>query len=147
MNYVRYLTGNYIINVSMLSWLSAQVLKFIVIYLIDRKIDFTRLLGAGGMPSSHTAFVVSMAAAVCKVRGFYSVEFAMALSFALVVMYDASGVRRAAGEQARILNYIMDNWEKQTPDEFQNELKELLGHTPFEVLAGALLGIVMVLIL
>jgi len=98
------------------------------------------LFGAGGMPSSHSAFVTALAVTAARYCGLGSSEFALAAAFAIVVMYDAAGVRRAAGEQAKIINYMMDHWSETTPERFHKELKELLGHTPVEVIAGALLG-------
>jgi len=140
MNYVHTLTGNHILNVALIAWFVAQLFKVILNLIFERKLDWTRMVGAGGMPSSHSAIVVSLAVSVGKVCGTYSPEFAIAVVLALVVMYDASGVRRAAGEQAKVLNYMMDHWVHGQPDLFQNDLKELLGHTPMEVLAGAILG-------
>lgn len=127
---------------SLTAWLTAQIIK-VLIYLIKyKKFDFRRLVGSGGMPSSHSSFVTSLATAVALERGFESVEFAICTVLALIVMYDAAGVRRAAGQQARILNKIMNNWEKSDFSETDKHLKELLGHTPKEVFAGAVLGIV-----
>ena len=140
------LFGNEIITTSVLSWFVAQIIKVILVLIKDKKIDFSRFVGAGGMPSSHSAFIVSLATAVGKEAGFNSVEFAISFVMAMVVMYDASGVRRAAGEQARILNKLLEHWESNDPHFVGEKLKELLGHTPFEVLVGALLGIVIALI-
>ena len=143
-NYVRYLTGNHILNAAIISWALAQVLKIFTEFYRSKKIVWTRLIGAGGMPSSHTAFVVAMATSVGKVCSVYSPEFAIALCSTLVVMYDAAGVRRAAGEQAKVLNYMMDHWKNfstTSPEMFENDLKELLGHTPLQVLMGAILGL------
>ncbi len=140
MNYVRFLTGNHILNMAILAWFTAQVLKLIIVLIRSRRLDFKRLFGSGGMPSSHSACVTAMAVSVGKVTGIESVAFAIAATIAVVVMYDASNVRKAAGEQAKILNYMMEHWSEQTPALFGRELKELLGHTPVEVFAGALLG-------
>ena len=143
MNYVKGLTGNHILNVALLAWFAAQVIKTVIVLMTTKKLDWTRLVGSGGMPSSHSSIVMAVTVAAGKVCGFYSPEFAISLVFSLVVMYDASGVRRAAGEQAKVLNYMMDNWQNATPEMFQKELKELLGHTPVQVMAGAALGAVM----
>lgn len=131
---------------SILSWFTAQVLKVILTLIEKRKLDFRRLVGSGGMPSSHAAFVTSLSAAVGLQRGFSSTDFAVCTVFALVVMYDAAGVRRAAGQQARILNKLMEQWEKSDFSDTDKRLKELLGHTPKEVFAGALLGIAIALL-
>lgn len=136
-----FITGNKPLDVAILSWLVAQVAKVILVLIQDRKLDFRRLVGSGGMPSSHTSFVVALTTAVALTEGYRSTLFAVCVVFSLVVMYDASNVRRAAGEQAKILNYMMDHWNDQSPELFERNLKELLGHTPFQVIIGALLGI------
>ena len=104
-----------------------------------RKIDFSRMMGSGGMPSSHSALVTSMATAIGILEGFDSSIFALSLGIAAIVMYDASGVRLAVGKQAKILNEILEDIQKH---KFETEkLKELVGHTPLQVFAGAILGI------
>ena len=142
MNYVDMLTGNRILNISIIAWVIAQVLKVPLELIINKRLDFRRIWGGGGMPSSHSAFVTCCATAVGKLYSTSSPYFAIAAVLAIVVMYDASNVRRAAGEQAKILNYIMENWNEQSPEMFGRELKEFLGHTPFEVFIGAILGFV-----
>jgi hypothetical protein len=126
---------------SILSWFTAQVIKVFFSLIQNKRFDFRRLVGSGGMPSSHASFVTSLAAAVGLETGFGGIEFAICAVFALVVMYDAAGVRRAAGQQARILNKLMEKWEKSDFSDTDKHLKELLGHTPKEVFVGALLGI------
>lgn len=139
-SFVQQLSRNHILNVAVLSGLVAQVLKVVIVILTTKKLDMKRLTGSGGMPSSHTAFVVSLSTAVGRDSGWDSPLFALAVVFAAIVMYDAAGVRRAAGEQAAILNVIIEDFRDQ--HQFKQErLKELIGHTPFEVLAGAVLGI------
>ncbi|MCL2082047.1 MAG: divergent PAP2 family protein [Oscillospiraceae bacterium] len=140
-NAVEFLTGNHILNISILAFVIAQVLKVIIVLIFYKKLDFRRLFGAGGMPSSHSSIVSALAVSVGKMQGYDSVYFAIAAVTAFVVMYDASNVRRCAGEQAKILNYMMEHWDETTPEIFTKKLKELLGHTPFEVFCGAALGI------
>ncbi len=130
----------------MVSWFIAQTLKIILSLYKDKKLDLTRFVGAGGMPSSHTAFVMSLATAVGKINGWDSPSFAISIVLAFIVMYDAAGVRRAAGNQAKILNIIINDLAQHKPLG-EEKLKELLGHTPVEVLAGALLGIIIANIL
>ena len=132
---------NHILIASLVSCLLAQVLKIPFHRLIHKEWDITRCIGSGGMPSSHSSSVCTLATCIGMREGFASPMFAIVVVFALIVMYDASGVRKAAGEQAKILNRIIKKFEKQ---EFQidNELKELIGHTKPEVWAGALLGVV-----
>jgi acid phosphatase family membrane protein YuiD len=132
--------------ISLTAWAIAQFLKGVWVLFKDRRINFRRFVGAGGMPSSHSAFVTSLGTAIGNISGWRSPLTALAWVFALIVMYDAAGVRWAAGKQAEILNRIVD-------DIYHNgrvreeRLKELLGHTPVEVLAGALLGIIVAVLL
>lgn len=131
---------NSILVTAIISWATAQILKVLFVLLHDKKLDFYRFVGSGGMPSSHSAFVVSLAMSVGLSEGFGSSLFAVAFVMALVVMYDAAGVRRAAGQQAKLLNQIIDKWETDDFENREKKLKELLGHTPVEVVGGAVLG-------
>ncbi|KPU44908.1 divergent PAP2 family protein [Oxobacter pfennigii] len=132
--------SNKILLTSIAGWSVAQILKVLFVYASCKKIDFTRLVGSGGMPSSHSAFVVALTVSVGKVCGFDSSDFAISAVISFVVMYDAAGVRRAAGKQARVLNTIIN--DKLLAGKFpEEELKELLGHTPIEVIAGAFVGL------
>lgn len=126
---------------AIICWFAAQVLKVITVLVTDKRIDFGRFIGSGGMPSSHSAFVTGLAVAIGLDSGFSSHMFSIAAVLALVVMYDAAGVRRAAGEQAKILNRLVEDWEKRNYQNTEVHLKELLGHTPMQVFAGAILGI------
>ncbi len=130
-----------ILFTAILAWFIAQLLKVIFVLLHDKKMNFYRFIGSGGMPSSHSSFVVSLATAVGLTDGFGSTAFAICVVLALVVMYDAAGVRRAAGKQARILNQLVDKWESDDPEKRGKKLQELLGHTPTEVVVGAVLGV------
>lgn len=133
--------GNLILMLSAIAWATAQVLKAIVVLVQKHKFDFHYILSSGGMPSSHSAFVCACASATGEIYGYTSPMFSLAAVMAIVVMYDASNVRRAAGEQAKILNYMMEHWAEMRPAIFGKELKELLGHTPLQVFMGAILGI------
>lgn len=124
---------------AVLSWAIAQCLKIILVYLKEDRFDATRIIGSGGMPSSHSSLTMALSVSVGKYYGFESPLFAIALIYAVVVMYDAAGVRRAAGKQAEMINYFMSHHN--TGPERKEKLKELLGHTPLEVFAGAFLGI------
>lgn len=132
---------NWILIFSVFAWALAQVLKVVVMFIIKRKLDFGYLVSSGGMPSSHSAVVCSCAASIGALQGWSSAIFALAAVTAFVVMYDAANVRKAAGEQAKILNYMMEHWNEMPPEIFGKELKELLGHTPVQVFMGAILGI------
>lgn len=139
-SYTQLLYNN-IFWVSLLAWFIAQLLKVVLTLVFSKKLDIRRFIGAGGMPSSHSALVVSLATSIGRFEGYDSPIFALALTFSLIVMYDAAGVRRAAGKQAAVLNEILE--QIQTSRSISEEkLKELLGHTPVEVIAGALLGLV-----
>lgn len=142
MTYFSELFSNDIFIVSFYSWFLAQLLKVILTLITDRRLNLYRMVGSGGMPSSHSAMVMSLSTAVGIKSGFDSVLYAVALCFSLIVMYDASGVRRAVGKQAIIVNTMLDDLYKHKPIQ-QERLKELVGHTPFEVFAGATLGILM----
>ncbi|MBU5419406.1 divergent PAP2 family protein [Acetanaerobacterium sp. MSJ-12] len=153
MDILRQMFGNYCLNVALISWLSAQLLKTIFTFIATKKLNLERMVGAGGMPSAHSALVCSLTVAIARTVGVSSPEFALAFLVACVVMYDAMGVRRSAGEQAKVLNKIIFTWEKSqdAPDEdeddmFKKDLKESLGHTPLEVLGGALLGILVAML-
>jgi len=136
---VREILKNRAVIVPASAWLLAQLIKVITVVIKDKKLDFSRFVGSGGMPSSHSAYIVSMSTVVGKNMGWGSVPFGISLAVALIVMYDAAGVRRAAGKQAEVLNKIIFNYGYK--EDFDQKLKELIGHTPFEVLVGALLGI------
>jgi len=120
--------------------LIAQILKFIGYLITHKNLNFKILTTTGGMPSSHSAGTVALSTSVGLICGFDSVEFAIAVGYALVVMYDAAGLRRAAGRTAANLNKIMDDfYHGINPSQ---KLKELLGHTPFEVFVGTILGVI-----
>ncbi len=146
MNSILDIFSNRILQTAILSWFIAQTIKVIHTLIRDKKIDFTRMFGSGGMPSSHASFTVSLATAIGFETGFSGIEFALAAAFSVVVMYDATGVRRSAGEQAAILNRIVERFGKETLEDTGKKLKELLGHTPIQVFAGALLGIFIAII-
>lgn len=137
----NFLFQNSIANSAFLSCFLAQIIK-VFLSLRGGKVNLSRFTSTGGMPSSHASTMLALATSTCIVCGHNSPEFAIALTLACIIMYDATGIRRAAGEQAKIINYMMENWAETTPKMFKKELKELLGHTPIEVIAGAILGIV-----
>lgn len=120
-------------------WITTQVVKVIIALWLERRLDVRYIVSAGGMPSSHSALVTSLAVAIGIQEGVGSPLFALAMVFAAVVMYDAAGVRQAVGIQARILNYILDDLYQQRPIS-EKRLRELIGHTPIQVIAGALVG-------
>lgn len=119
----------------------AQVIKTLIFALRHKQADLRMLFTTGGMPSSHSASVMAMATTIGLIRGFESIGFAIALTLAIIVMYDSAGVRQAAGKQARVLNNIMSELLSPEHRLSKAKLKELLGHSPKEVLIGALLGV------
>jgi acid phosphatase family membrane protein YuiD len=142
-----YNTGIEVLVAATTGTVIAQLLKFVGLLLFKKRLNYRLLVETGGMPSSHSATVSAMSTSVGLITGFDSVAFSIALSLALIVMYDAAGVRRAAGRMAGILNQLTEDLYTHHPDKLPERLKELLGHTPYEVLAGATLGIVLSLVL
>ncbi len=140
--------GNKIFDIVVVALIISQTLKVIISLFTDKRLNFRKFLDTGSMPSSHTASVVSLTTAIGIFEGLNSVLFALSTVFAIVVMYDASGVRRAAGKQATVLNKIVENIRKKEGHTILEEnLKELLGHTPLEVIAGAALGVAVAFIM
>ncbi len=134
------LLANRVAQATFFAWATAQVLKVIIELILRHKLNLRLLTSAGGMPSSHSAIVCALATAVGMHDGVSSSLFAVSLVLAVVVMYDAAGVRRAAGIQARILNQIIDELFQGHPIS-ETRLRELIGHTPVQVFVGAALGI------
>ena len=130
-------TGYEVIFTAFSGIIAAQIIKCIVFIIIKRRIDIRLFTTTGGMPSSHSAGVMGLSTAVGLIKGFSSIEFAIAIGYACIVMYDAAGVRRAAGKQAACLNKIIMDIYKQDLVEAGGKLKELLGHTPMQVFVGA----------
>ena len=158
MNFFKALTVNYFINVMLTAWFLAQLTKTVLTFIFEKKLVLERMVGAGGMPSSHSALVCSLTIAIAKQTGVQSPEFALAMALACIVMYDAMGVRRAAGEHAKVLNKLVfgfqlfsEETESRSDDQVADDLgdktlKEYLGHTPLEVLGGMLLGILVAMV-
>lgn len=131
---------NKCVYIPFILWFLIQTFKVLTELIVNKKLDVKRIIGAGGMPSSHSAVVCSLATCIGRQYGFDSGIFAISMVMAFVVMYDAAGVRRAAGKQARILNKILET-PGLTTGEVQEKLVEVLGHTPIQVFVGAILGI------
>lgn len=146
MRYFEELFDNRIFFIVLFAWLFSCILKGVIECFKNKKINFGRFFGPGGMPSSHSTIVSSLAVCVGVYEGFDSAIFVVCCALALIVMYDASGIRRAAGEQAKMINMIVDAWEERDPILKEKKLKELLGHTPVEVLGGAILGITVAIV-
>ena len=145
MNILGDVIRNNTITVPVLAWFAAQLIKVVSKMVRERKFDFTLFVSSGGMPSSHSSFTVSLAVVLGKNYGWNSGLFGLSVAFALIVMYDAAGVRRAVGRQAKVLNKLIHTHLDRL--QLEQKLKELVGHTPLEVFMGALLGIVTGLLL
>lgn len=142
MNTCKNLVTNKYIVVPLLLWFALQTFKVICDCIKNKKFNYRRILGAGGMPSSHSSVVVVLATLIGKYEGTQTAIFAVSLILALVVMYDAAGIRRAAGKQAQVLNKIVENPEIVGEVDVQEKLVEVLGHTPTQVLVGAIIGFI-----
>ncbi len=125
-----------------LAWAVAQTMKVVLTLFLSHRFDSSRLFGSGGMPSSHSAMACAMITTIGYREGFSSSIFALAFCFAAVVMYDAAGVRRSTGKTAQTLNQLLDLLSGEGYDTDEERLKELVGHTPLQVMAGAVLGII-----
>ena len=137
--------SNAAIWIPFFSWCTVQIFKFVMELLIHKKLDVRRLWGSGGMPSSHSATVMALTTVAGIYEGLDSFAFAACFVFSIIVMYDAAGVRRAAGKQARVLNQILA--AKKNEINVQEKLVELLGHTPIEVFVGAIFGVINAIVL
>ncbi|HLC33422.1 MAG TPA: divergent PAP2 family protein [Anaerolineales bacterium] len=135
------LLSNTVLIAALIAWSIAQVVKIPLHFLLKREWDWSLLMSAGGMPSSHSALVVAVTHAIGLTLGFGSPLYALAVVLAMIVLYDATGVRRQAGEHARVINAIVSDLVAGHPLK-EEQLKELIGHTPGEVIAGATLGLV-----
>ena len=143
MQVVTDILSNRILIAAFFGWLSAQVLKTILFVLVNKTFDPERLVGDGGMPSSHSATVMALVTATFFHYGAGSFEFAIAGVMALIVMHDAMGVRRETGIQAKVINNMMDWFQQMDSDiPVEEKLKEFVGHTPLQVMFGAILGII-----
>ena len=133
---------NEVLVIPIAAWAIAQLVKVFVTLAGEKRLDLWFLLRSGGMPSSHTALVCALATAVAITNGLNSITFAITAILAMVVMYDAAGVRQAVSQQSTILNRIVKElWDKRPRAEVERDLREFIGHTPFQVIAGAALGI------
>lgn len=132
---------NKILLISVAAWAAAQVMKLLIATAVYHKFDLTYLTTGGGMPSSHSALVCACAVSTAIHCGLEEPAFAVAAVLAFIVMYDAAHVRLETGKQARVLNQLMRNLGEGRPDTFEEDLKELIGHTPLQVAVGAVLGI------
>ncbi len=134
------LIGNRVLWAPIVTWFLVQVWKFISHLIFDRKFEVQMLWAPGGMPSSHSALVSALAMSVGLNEGFGSTDFAIATVLAMIVMYDAAGIRQAAGKHAKMINRILDELLSGAPIT-EERLREILGHTPFQVAIGCLVGL------
>ena len=141
MDSLKHIIDNQVLVVALLACVSAQGLKVVVELARSQTLNFRVMLESGGMPSSHSALVTALATGIGQVVGWDSIEFAMATIFAVIVMYDAAGVRQAAGKQAQVINQIVAEFFQDGHSFGDEKLKELLGHTPIQVLMGGIVGV------
>lgn len=147
MQFIQELLQNKVLIIAAVAWLVAGVLKMIIELIINKKLSVARIIGAGGMPSSHTSTVIALAIAIAYDQGVSSVPFALAVIFAIVVIHDAVGVRLETGKQAKVLNTMMFESEAFKDLDFEKQLKEYIGHTPLQALVGAIVGLVVAAIM
>lgn len=148
MNWFSQLISNKLIINGFAAWITAQILKTIIHAIINRKVDLPRLVGDGGMPSSHSATVTAIATTSALFYGLNSYQFGVTAILAFIVMHDAMGIRKEAGKQAKILNEMIELFDAMGKDLSPEEkLKEFVGHTPMQVIAGAALGLVIAFII
>jgi hypothetical protein len=132
--------------ISFVAWFTAQTLKVVGGVIRDKRLDLRFFIRSGGMPSAHTALVTSLATSIGVLEGLDSVLFAFSVVFAGIVMYDAAGVRQSVSKQSVILNRILQELREHRPQDIQHDVRELIGHTPFQVFTGGLLGISMAMV-
>ena len=137
---------NYVLMVALISWAAAQLIKVILVLIETKEVKWERMIGSGGMPSSHSSTVCSVVVALAKCYGVSSPVFAVAFVLAAIVMHDAMGVRLEAGKHARIINVLMKKMKIEDIDQ-EKDLKELQGHTTRQVLGGGLLGVIIALVI
>ncbi len=135
--------GNRLLDIVLISTFAAQFYKVFVPVIKGKRPQWIRLFQTGGMPSSHASTVIALSTSVAFLKGITSLEFAISMVFSSIVLYDATGIRRAAGEQAKVVNKLVDNIERREGIEIlEKDLKEFLGHTPVEVFWGCILGVI-----
>lgn len=147
MNHHGIIFGNRLLDVAFVACFLAQFCKVFSPLFKGKKPEWARIVQTGGMPSSHASTVVSLATGVFILKGSMSIEFAIAVVFAGIVLYDATGIRRQAGEHAKALNKLIDSIENRYGIEIiSQQFKEFLGHTPYEVLWGSILGVIVAML-
>lgn len=132
--------SNQVLSSAVLGWFAAQFLKTLIDFAMSRTFHMERMVGSGGMPSSHSATVTGLTVSTGMIYGLNSFEFTISFVLAMIVMYDAMGVRRETGKQAKLLNIFLVEYPLRTKEDLQAKLKEYVGHTPLQVLMGAILG-------
>lgn len=147
MELIEMLLQNKVLITAGLAWCTAGIIKMIIEFIVYKRLSFERIIGAGGMPSSHTATVVALALITGYDQGIRSVSFAITVIFAIVVIHDAVGVRLETGKQAKVLNTMMFDSKAFQDLDFENQLKEYIGHTPAQAVAGAVIGFIVAIIM
>lgn len=141
MDLIKNLLDNYMLICGFIAYFAAQIIKILIALIREKRLDLSLLFASGGMPSSHSSTVAALCISAGRLHGVGSSYFAISLILASIVMYDAAGVRRAAGEHAKVLNKLLEDLTSGDHDRTEEGLKELIGHTPLQVVMGAVLGI------
>lgn len=147
MSFIEGLLHNKVLIIGATAWLTAGVLKTLINFLVKNEFSPSRIFGSGGMPSSHTSTVIALAIAVGYQEGITSALFAVTIFFTIIVIHDAIGVRLETGKQAKVLNFMMFETDAFKDFDFEKELKEYVGHTPFQALVGAIVGAITAIIM
>lgn len=147
MGIIKLLLQNKVLITAAVAWCTAGIIKMIIEFIVYKRLSFERIIGAGGMPSSHTATVVALALVTGYDQGITSVSFAITVIFAIVVIHDAVGVRLETGKQAKVLNTMMFDSKAFEDLDFEHQLKEYIGHTPAQALVGAVIGVFVAIIM
>lgn len=142
MHSIAELANNRILWCAVLAWFVAQALKIPTYWIIEKELNWKRIMGSGGMPSSHTSFVTALTIMVGFTEGFDTAAFAICFTLSAIVMYDATGVRRETGTQGQVINQILRSVFIDGKPISEDNLKEMVGHKPIEVLAGLVLGVI-----
>lgn len=147
MSFIEGLLQNKALIIAATAWFTAGILKMLIDFWMNKKLSFSRIIGSGGMPSSHTSTVIALAIAVGYQEGVMSTIFAVTIFFTIIVIHDAIGVRLETGKQAKVLNFMMFESDAFKDFDFEKELKEYVGHTPFQALVGAIVGAITAIIM
>lgn len=147
MTFIDKLLSNKVLVISATAWFVAGILKMLIELILNKKLVLSRIVGAGGMPSSHTATVIALLLAIARECGVESYQFGFTVIFAIIVIHDAVGVRLETGKQAKVLNTMMFESKAFDDIDFNKKLKEYVGHTPLQAMVGAIIGAIVAIVM